>query len=333
MNVMDLLLQRRKENSQPLKRNDNFKVGLAIEGGGMRGIVSAGMLTSLADLGLTDSFDAVYGSSAGSINGAYFISKQAPYGTSIYYNEANTNNFISWLRLLKNKSPMQLGYLINIFKNVKILDWEAIINSGIEFNILASSLDREKVVSLKNFQKRDEMMLALQAGACIPWFAGEPVFVNGERFIDASFFESIPYQFAVEDGCTHVLALRTRPFGVSRDNPTLLERIVLKSYFKKHGPKFYDYYFDVRWKKYNSQIKSLESGFFQDIPTTVPIDSIAMRRGSAKVSQLEKRKDILQAGAVNGYKATLQKFGVCDCFLVDVLRCYNSTGRPICNNC
>lgn len=43
------------------------QIGLAIEGGGMRGCVSAGMTAALMSLGLMDSIDAVYGSSAGSL--------------------------------------------------------------------------------------------------------------------------------------------------------------------------------------------------------------------------------------------------------------------------
>ena len=43
------------------------QVGLAIEGGGMRGCVSAGMVAAVYNLGLMPAFDAVYGSSAGSL--------------------------------------------------------------------------------------------------------------------------------------------------------------------------------------------------------------------------------------------------------------------------
>jgi tRNA-binding EMAP/Myf-like protein len=57
--------------SKPSKRTDGIKLGLAIEGGGMRGCVSAGMVTCLHHLGLADAFDAVYGSSAGCLVGKH----------------------------------------------------------------------------------------------------------------------------------------------------------------------------------------------------------------------------------------------------------------------
>lgn len=51
-------------------------LALAIEGGGMRGAVSAGMASAIAVLGLSNVFDSIYGSSAGSVIGAYMVSRQ-----------------------------------------------------------------------------------------------------------------------------------------------------------------------------------------------------------------------------------------------------------------
>src|SRR4029077_15102667 len=48
--VVEILEQRREAGSVPGRRDDNARVALAVEGGGMRGIVSAAMLIALADL-------------------------------------------------------------------------------------------------------------------------------------------------------------------------------------------------------------------------------------------------------------------------------------------
>lgn len=58
--VLALLRQRRKVRSIPGKRSDEAKVGLAVEGGGMRGVVSARILTTLDDLGFAEAIDAAY---------------------------------------------------------------------------------------------------------------------------------------------------------------------------------------------------------------------------------------------------------------------------------
>ena len=49
---MQLALARARDGSLPLHRTDSFKLGLVVEGGGMRGAVSAGSLFALEQLGL-----------------------------------------------------------------------------------------------------------------------------------------------------------------------------------------------------------------------------------------------------------------------------------------
>ena len=49
--ALQLLRQRAAQNSLPFDRKDSFKLGLVVEGGGMRGAVSAGGLLELGNLG------------------------------------------------------------------------------------------------------------------------------------------------------------------------------------------------------------------------------------------------------------------------------------------
>jgi len=76
--VLNLLHQRYHSQSTPMSReaNDTAILALSIEGGGMRGAVSGGMAAAIACLGLSNAFDSIYGSSAGSIIGSYFVSRQ-----------------------------------------------------------------------------------------------------------------------------------------------------------------------------------------------------------------------------------------------------------------
>ncbi|HET9174388.1 MAG TPA: patatin-like phospholipase family protein, partial [Candidatus Saccharimonadales bacterium] len=78
-------------------RKDKRKFGLVIQGGGMRGCYAAGALVPFWELGLIDSFDHVIGSSAGAINGAYFLGadKDSAY---IYLNDLTNKNFVDLLR-------------------------------------------------------------------------------------------------------------------------------------------------------------------------------------------------------------------------------------------
>ena len=76
--VLNLLHKRYNSKSTPSSRapDDTAILALSIEGGGMRGAVSGGMAAAIACLGLSNAFDSIYGSSAGSIIGSYFVSRQ-----------------------------------------------------------------------------------------------------------------------------------------------------------------------------------------------------------------------------------------------------------------
>jgi predicted acylesterase/phospholipase RssA len=78
------LLRARAARASRAPHSDGAKIALCVEGGAMRGVVSAGMVSALEELGLGEAFDAVYGSSAGAINTAYFLAGQAAFGTAIY---------------------------------------------------------------------------------------------------------------------------------------------------------------------------------------------------------------------------------------------------------
>lgn len=73
--VIQIMVSRYHSQSRPGQRysNDTAYLALAIEGGGVRGAVCSGMAAAIATLGLTDSFDTIIGSSAGSVIGAYMV--------------------------------------------------------------------------------------------------------------------------------------------------------------------------------------------------------------------------------------------------------------------
>ena len=64
-----VVLGRAPAGSRPRERADGHLVCLAVEGGRMRGAVSAGMGVVLEAAGLTGAFDRIYGVSAGALNG------------------------------------------------------------------------------------------------------------------------------------------------------------------------------------------------------------------------------------------------------------------------
>jgi predicted patatin/cPLA2 family phospholipase len=85
-------------------------MALAIEGGAMRGTISAGMALALDELGLVDAFDAVYGASAGAITGAWLLSRQE--GLRGWTEPAYARAFIRRSGLLRGRPVADVRALI-----------------------------------------------------------------------------------------------------------------------------------------------------------------------------------------------------------------------------
>ena len=111
--VKDLIHERLESGSQPGLRDDDARLALVVEGGGMRGVVSSGMCSALEEMGMRDVFDAIYGTSAGAFNAAYFNTRQSRFSSTIYFEDANNRRFIDVKRLLvPGQTVMDLEFLV-----------------------------------------------------------------------------------------------------------------------------------------------------------------------------------------------------------------------------
>jgi predicted patatin/cPLA2 family phospholipase len=209
--VLDVLMSRKSQSSIPGSRRDGFRVGLAVEGGGMRGVLSGAMLSALADHGLVNSFDAVYAYSAGAINAAYFVSGGGWHSLSVYYDDLIGGDFLSYRRLARGGPLVSLDFVLDtVLERRNPLDYQRLLASPIELHLIASSIDQLMPVTFKEFATREDARTVLKASACIPFVAGPPVVYRGERLVDGAVLMPHPFLAARADGCTHVLVIRTR---------------------------------------------------------------------------------------------------------------------------
>jgi hypothetical protein len=113
--VQKLMKERFESKSTPGNRpqNDNATLALSIEGGGMRGCVSAGMVAAIAALGLSDTIDTVYGSSAGSVVGAYFVSRQVCMDVYVDILPAAKKLFVCKTRMFKSLASSLVDVLVS----------------------------------------------------------------------------------------------------------------------------------------------------------------------------------------------------------------------------
>ncbi len=306
--VLDIIEDRLSSGSLPTNRSDSTRLGLVIEGGGMRGVVAGGMISALESLNLKNVFDVVYGTSAGAIIGAYFIADQARVGTTIYYENINNSRFINLHNIFISKPIMSLEFLLDhVCINEKPLDVEKILDGPIPLIATATSLSEKASHRLGSFSDSTDLFQALRCSARIPWIAGEPVHFRDQKYVDGSVTQPIPYTAATDDGCMHVLVLLTQPRGTLHAPPRLIERHIIARWLNNRSSGLGDRYLHCIRQR-SDQIDFLSSRDRQSLAgiQALPIQIAPNLR---PIGPLEKNRSILLDGAKAGFQAVYDALG------------------------
>ncbi|HXC84556.1 MAG TPA: patatin-like phospholipase family protein, partial [Trebonia sp.] len=218
--LLRALGERRRTGSRPGRRTDGLRIALAIEGGAMRGTVSAGMALALHELGLTSAFDAVYGASAGAITGAWLLSSR-PEGLRGWTEPSYASTLIRWSALLRGRPVVDVRTLIEVVYQTEFpMDFGSVLASEVEYHPLATDAITGESIDLRPLiTDPAELRLALRASASLPFLAGPPVRLRGRRFYDAGIAESVPFRTPLAQGATHILVLRSRGLPPPAPNP------------------------------------------------------------------------------------------------------------------
>jgi predicted acylesterase/phospholipase RssA len=364
--VAKLLHARKRNNSTLANRGDNDKhrIALSIEGGGMRGCVSAGMICAVDYLNLTQSIDVVYGSSAGTVVGSYLITGQLPwFGPEVYYDRLTTagRKFIDSRRLLRalgfglldprlfkdvltrrghgGKPVLNLPFLLKTtVQDTKPLNWATFVDRQQvqPLKVVASGLKSEKAIVLDYqsgaFATLEELTDCMHASCLLPGIAG-PVMnldtraLKGQKvpqkhvlgndlkgdhwepMADALIFEPLPYRSAIDEGCTHVLVVRSRPDGVEvTGKGGIFERLIFSRFFlrKNRLPNIYKRLkMQLHKKTYAEDILRLnkEARSERDYnDTSQPhLMAVATPPGSPEVTRLETGREAIFEGFRRGF--------------------------------
>jgi predicted acylesterase/phospholipase RssA len=192
-------------------RADGYKVGLAVQGGGMRGVLSGAMLTALEDLGFGAVFDGVYGASSGALNAAYFLAGGSWRNLAAYYDDLTSPAFLSVRRW--RAGMLDLDYSLGeVLCRRKPLDFAAVLSAETPLHVAITRLDPPGTELRSGFGDAAELVAALRASAWLPVVSRGVADCAGPA-IDGAMLTIHPYRLAVGDGCTHVLSLSSRRPG------------------------------------------------------------------------------------------------------------------------
>ena len=209
-----------------------MKTGLVLEGGGIRGIFTAGILDVLMEEGIE--FDGAVGVSAGAAFGGNYKSGQAR--RTIRYNlrYAKDPRYSSFRSLLATGDLFNAQFCYHdIPEKHDPLDWDSFYKNPMEFYLVATDCETGKPVYHLCDESEDnyETLEWFRASGSMP-LVSRVVEIGGYKLLDGGIADSIPLRFMEEQGYERNLVILTRPAGyVKQPNPLMpVIRRALSSY-------------------------------------------------------------------------------------------------------
>jgi predicted patatin/cPLA2 family phospholipase len=306
--VARVLRERADSGSVPGRREDAHCVALVLEGGGMRGVVSAGMVAALERLGMNDAFDLIVGSSAGAINGAALLSGVAQRAADAYCGPLASRSFVNPLRVLRGKPVIDVNDVLNYVTATDVAGNDRILSSAIELHCIATDVESAAAVDLHGMRTQDAVWAAILASSRMPWAGGPPVEIAGRRYLDGGLVSPVPVAEAIAAGATHVLALQTRPFGIPRKSASRIGDRLIERHLRGLNPALMTVYRE-RIGHYEELVADLADRSRGD--STEPPHVLGLRppAGTPCVGQLERDPVALTAGATEGERLVKAALG------------------------
>ncbi|WP_031514758.1 patatin-like phospholipase family protein [Desulfofalx alkaliphila] len=194
-------------------------VGLVLEGGGMRGAYTAGVLDFFIEKDLY--FPYVIGVSAGACNALSYISKQYGRNLEIYLNYPSDKRYINYFNLLKGKGVFGMDFIFNDIPNKLVpFDYQTFWQSKQRFVTNAMDCDTGETVYFEKESCKD-FLTAVIASSSLP-VIGTAVKLNGLNLMDGGIVDPIPIRKSQEDGNSKNVIVLTRD-GTYRKKPSKIK--------------------------------------------------------------------------------------------------------------
>jgi predicted patatin/cPLA2 family phospholipase len=205
------------------------KVALVTEGGGQRGIFTAGVLDTFLKKQFNP-FSLLIGTSAGSLNIASYICGQYRHAYRVVTEATTESNFFDFYRFLRGNKAMDLDWLIEQTQTKLKLDWDQGHLNCVDKTVLVTASDINRQQATYFNLMSDDKALALKASCNIPIF-NKPIDSNNSAFVDGALYDPIPVKEAYKRGYKHIVVIRTVPIDLRMDRQWMyqIQRVLGKN--------------------------------------------------------------------------------------------------------
>lgn len=189
--------------------------GLVLEGGGMRGVFTAGVLDFFMDQGIR--FPYVIGVSAGACNGLSYVSWQRGRAKTCNIDLLDKYHYIGFKYLFTKRSIMDFDLLFDDFPSRIIpYDYDAYFSSPGRF-VMVTSNCRTGEANYFEEKKDPARLLNICRASCSLPFVCPIAHVDGVPMLDGGISDAIPIRKAIADGFTRNVVVLTRNEGYRKD--------------------------------------------------------------------------------------------------------------------
>ena len=194
-----------------------MKLGLVIEGGGMKCAYTAGILDRMMDDGIQPAY--VIGVSAGAACGASFVAGQRDRNRRFFVDHVTDPDYMGWTAFRHSGGNFfNLEYIYQDMtgrEGKDPLDFDAIMRSDTELWAVATDAQTGRAHYFSKYDISPTDFSVFMATCAIP-VACRPVEIGGRYYYDGGCSDQLPVRKALEEGCDKVIVILCRPKNTER---------------------------------------------------------------------------------------------------------------------
>ena len=205
------------------------KTGLVLEGGGMRGIFTCGVLDAFMKYDVY--FPYVIAVSAGACNGLSYMSRQPRRARYSNIDMLEKYGYISLKSLIEQGSIFDPNILYERFPSEIVpYDYDAYFNNKTEFEVVTTNCLTGRAEYLSEHRDPRRLTAMVKASSSLPYLA-QITEVDGIPMLDGGIVDSIPVVRAIDRGFSPNVIVMTRNRGYRSSEPDIkVPRLFYKDY-------------------------------------------------------------------------------------------------------
>ncbi|KAB1439587.1 patatin-like phospholipase family protein [Candidatus Galacturonibacter soehngenii] len=272
------------------------QAGLILEGGGTRGVFSAGVLDYFMEQNLYLPY--VIGVSAGACNAVNYVAHQHGRSKECMIDYLRDGSYAGLKYLIKKRSLFDMDLIFDVFPNSEIpFDYKTFFESDQTCILTATNCLTGKAEYLSEKKNKKRIMAICRASSSLPLVA-PIVMVDDIPMMDGGMSDSIPIRKALKDGCKKAVIILTRN----------------KGYIKKRTPRI-NKVSQMVYKEYPNLVKAIKRRPDRYNKTIEYIEKLeeagkifVIRPEELVVKQAETNPDVLYKFYQHGYEIAKQLY-------------------------